>query len=135
MTHQTRIFVLYNLAFGPQIAVINILVALLFLRSFQDVLPVAIVAIPIAAVVGMLPVAIHLVFMLPLRDTMSARAFLLVSPFSGYIATTTSASLLLWTPLSRNLPSIFELGCFGILPALCCGLLALKFQGVSQKTS
>lgn len=133
MTRQTRIFVLYNLAFGPQIAVINILVALLFLRSFQDVLPVAIVAIPIAAVLGMLPVAIHLTFMLPLRDTLSARAFLLVSPLSGYIATTTSASLLLWTPLSRNLPSIFGLGCFGILPALCCTLFAFKFQGVGEE--
>jgi hypothetical protein len=74
VTHQTRIFVLYNLAFGPQIAMINILVALLFRNSFQDVLVVAMVGIPIAAVLDLLPVAIHLLLLLPLRDTLSCQS-------------------------------------------------------------
>ena len=147
MARDYRTFIFAYLAFGPAIGFATLCLPIVVfatwknwqsLRDWQG-FPSGIaglfVLLSFALVFGMLPAFINFALMMPFIKRASRRTILWISPITGYLATATAVTLPRLASNEQVDTAILIQALVGVIPAVCCTLIASRLQDRKQEFS
>ncbi|AJC80178.1 hypothetical protein IE4803_CH02994 [Rhizobium etli bv. phaseoli str. IE4803] len=134
-----RSFLLANLGFGPAIGfATTCFVSIAYIVVTKEInvdgqkifssLGVGIALLCFSLLFGLLPALFNFLLMMPFIKSSRRRVLLGISPITGYLATALFTMLLQVTAIERIWPTALIQGMLGIVPAVCCTLIAFRIQ-------